>query len=280
MRKIIPVEFAIILTIILIGVLLQLLTGPFPFALIAFPVNLIVILLVLLVSTAKPTSFTGRYGSLPISIFLIILITIEAVVMGLMSDNFVKDSWPFVLTYFMLVISLALAISRRLRHFKVKDTGFMLNHIGLFILLVSAGLGSADSEHYVMKVYEGTSENIAEIYGTGEVKELPFEISLINFKMERYQSKTFQLSGPKSFSSDIILKVKGNRLKTGTVKVNQPMKYGSWRIYQFSYNVEQGNDSDYSVFKIIYDPWLIPALLGIFMLFAGAISLFWKGGKP
>ena len=59
-----------------------------------------------------------------------------------------------------------------------------------------------------------------------------------------------------------------------TIRVNKPLSVRGWKIYQFSYDEARGKDSDISVFELVRDPWLPLVYLGIFMMLAGALSLF------
>ncbi|MCK9628254.1 MAG: cytochrome c biogenesis protein ResB [Bacteroidales bacterium] len=346
------IKYIIILAVITAGVLLQITTGQFPYDLIGYPVNLMIAIALIVLASAKPGKILTAAGSLPVSVFLIVLITILTIVMGLMPDNRLKGSWPFALTYFMILINLALIVGRRVRSFRLRDTGFILNHAGLFILLLSAGLGAADSQHLFMKIYEGETSSSAEDYVTGNRVGVPFKLTLEDFGIEYYAPKFFvidtksgiveQLSddfrqglnvtcdtltdagyeheamvrvkGPgvdtsgwvssgvnmqpgkvlqidrdrylsmgepqtKSFCSSVVLINGNDSVLKNDIRVNHPMRYGSWRIYQFSYDRQMGSHSQYSVLELVRDPWIIPAYIGIFMLLAGAVSLFWKGGR-
>lgn len=252
---------------VIAGVALQFAIGPFDFSILAFPVNLIFLLILLVLTAVKQTSAVERFGTLSLSIIIISVLTLLSIIMGLIPENSIKGSWPFVLTYLMLLTNLALVIGRRIRVIKLKDFGFMLNHIGLFILLFSAGFGSADRGKYFMRVDEGKIEWRGERYGVGGIVELPVAILLEDFEMEEYPT------------SKVEVYTEGGGTKRGVIKVNHPLTIGNWKVYQYSYNSQMGRDSDYSVFELVYDPWLIPAYIGIIMLFLGAITLFWKGGR-
>lgn len=369
-------EITFVSAVIFAGVALQFVTGSFALSILAFPVNLIFLLIFLLLMAVKPTfTFARRSGTLSLSIILISLLVVLSIIMGLVPGNSVKNSWPFVLTYFMLLINLSLVIGRRLRQIAgrmknvtlgLSDAGFILNHLGLFILLFSAGFGSADTGRYFMRVEEGDLEWRGTNTATGAVVELPVAIQLADFKMEEYPTKlalvarvtghplpedkpqysetilnseshlddwkilvdsvvdrnmvapaayikaineesgeehrgwvscgnyfqphkVLDLSDeyfiamtypePKSFSSKVEVFAMGGASKKGVVEVNHPLTMGKWKVYQYSYDTQMGRDSDYSLFELVYDPWLIPAYIGIIMLFAGAITLFWGGGK-
>lgn len=324
-QKVAPVKYTIILAVITAGVLLQITTGQFPYELIRFPVNLILTLALITLAAIKPGKILATAGSLPVSVFLIALLAIESIVMGLMTDNSLKGSWPFAMTYFMLLINLALTVGRRVRTFRLKDLGFILNHAGLFILLIASGLGAADSRHLFMKINEGESLDYAGDCQTGDAFLLPFKLTLEDFSMEFYSPKIFlidaksgiieQLSDDfyqslkmssdslrdnqprklmqidqfryismgepetKSYCSRVVLSRENESGRREEIRVNHPLRSGSWWIYQFSYDQHMGNNSKYSILELVRDPWIIPAYIGLFMLMAGAVSLFWKGGK-
>lgn len=98
------------------------------------------------------------------------------------------SNWSFVLLYAMTLLSLGVVTFRRLLRFHVKDTPFVLQHFGLWLLLLAAGLGYADMERYIMYVNEGETQ--WRVYGaSGEVKELPIAIKLNDFDMDVYPPK-------------------------------------------------------------------------------------------
>jgi len=59
--------------------------------------------------------------------------------------------------------------------------------------------------------------------------------------------------------------------------VNKPAKVKGWEIYQVGYDDQLGRWSDTSVIEFVRDPWLPFVYTGIFMMIAGAITLFWSG---
>ncbi|MFA5848467.1 MAG: cytochrome c biogenesis protein ResB [Bacteroidales bacterium] len=349
-QKAIITELTIVFAVIIAGAALQMTAGPFDPAIVRFPANVVFLFIFLATSALAPNSVIARFGTLSLSVILISLLLTLSLIMGLIPQSGITTSWPFALTYLMLLTNLALVVGRRARCLRLKDAGFMLNHAGLFILLFSGGFGSADSGKYFMTVYEGKIEWRGENTKTGQIDELPVAILLKNFEMEEYFPKTIIIdkksgdaipSGdwvivsdslvdnhnhapaayisasnsktgdkyegwvscgnysqpfrvldltegicvamaypePKSFSSEIEVKRESGSSKSGVVQVNHPLTVGSWKIYQYSYDMQKGRDSAYSVFQLVHDPWLIPAYIGIFMLFIGSVTLFWKGGK-
>jgi hypothetical protein len=190
------------------GFLFQLFYGPFDFYLLRWPVNLslALVLLVLVVFS----SFLFRYkffswlGGRYLSVSLILFILFLSLIMGITpqfknmahKENYIfrlglaqmTTAWPFVLIYAFIITNLALTVGRRLYPLKTRNIIFLLNHLGLWLVLLGAGLGAADHENYIMHVPEGQIE--WRVYsGQKEVLELPLALRLDDFIMEEYPPK-------------------------------------------------------------------------------------------
>lgn len=81
----------------------------------------------------------------------------------------------------------------------------------------------------------------------------------------------------KEYRSVIAYKHQNGMADTVTVRVNQPVKIGAWKVYQQSYDADKGAWSDLSVVELITDPWLPVVYVGIFMMLAGGVYIFWIG---
>ena len=98
-------------------------------------------------------------------------------------------SWPFVFSCLYMLVILGLTTLRRTKQKQsVRDIGFYLNHIGLFLALFGGILGSADLERLTMSVTEGNLEWRA-LNSKGEMKELNLAIQLDTFTIEQYDPK-------------------------------------------------------------------------------------------
>lgn len=417
-RQIIIEETTIVLAVIIAGFALQLFTGSFSTfsrgfssfseivnnfngyfnsAFLAFPVNIILIGLLLLVLFMKRSTALSRMASGSLSVILLVAVTLAALWMGLVPGNHVKISWPFVLLYLMLLINLIAVISLRIKSLSIRlkplsiepkeskphslrsnfwsfrNISFLLNHLGLLLILLAAGPGSADKARYFMRVVEGTTEWRGELFSVtedapkeGSLKELPLAIELIDFKMEEYAPKlavidvnsgesmpkgkgvffeaipntketigswvlqvdTFSYKAryapsafvvatdllgdtvtqgwvscgnyfqsykllhltdslcvamtfpePQSFKSQVKVFTNKGKIVEGEIRVNHPMRVGSWMIYQHSYDTQRGRDSEWSIFELIYDPWVLLSYIGFGLLMIGSVTLFWKGGR-
>lgn len=197
-----PESAAMVGGVVAVGIILQLATGPFDFYLLAKPVNLltgaVLFLLCVRMGFAHRNAFVKWLTGVPMSVSVMMCLLLLAVIMGftpqaaggresasLLGADAMTRSWPFVLIYFLMLLSLGGVIARRFSVFRRRDYPFYLNHLGLWLLLVSSGLGYADMERYVMYVQEGQTE--WRVYDEEKhVKELPVAIQLNDFDMDVY----------------------------------------------------------------------------------------------
>jgi len=84
---------------------------------------------------------------------------------------------------------------------------------------------------------------------------------------------------PKRFISDINVYREGKKTIHTLLEVNKPCRVGNWMIYQYGYDERVGKLSAYSIMELVYDPWLIPVYIGIFMLAVGSVCMLWGGNK-
>ncbi len=205
-----PESIAIVIGIAIVGVVLQIAVSDFNFYLLTSPVNLIVgaliIVFCLLTLALKKTKFLKWFTCVPFSVCLISALLILTLIMGLtpqtgpssasvkkdiislLGFNNMTGSWPFILIYFVILLSLGSLIVRKVAKFNIRDWGFYLTHFGLWLVLFAGGLGHADIERYLMHVREGEVE--WRVYDDeGNVKELPIAIQLNDFDMEEYPPK-------------------------------------------------------------------------------------------
>lgn len=199
-------SIAFVAGIVVVGMLLQFATGEFAFDLLRSPVNLIlgagIVAIVAIVAVFRRNPVFAWFTDVPLSVTLIASLLLLGLVMGLtpqastrvlgerlltsvLGFDRMTHSWPFVLVYLTTLLSLGALIVKRLFPFRKSDYGFYLNHIGLWLLLFAVGLGAADMERYLMKVYEGEVEWRATDSRDRTV-ELPIAVELNDFYMEEY----------------------------------------------------------------------------------------------
>ena len=201
--------------IFITGMILQFFFGKVISTSYHFPVNFIsgavfLILLLLFFLISKKIKGLQWFSGYPAAITSLVSLLFLVVIMGLTKQSpssldlsqgsgWVRTGFmqmtvsrPFILLYLYLLWILGLVVLKRLSHFRWKDTGFMLNHLGLFIALFSAFLGSSDLQRLRMT----TLMNNAEWRATNEeneMVELPLAIELKSFNIDEYPPKLMLL---------------------------------------------------------------------------------------
>ena len=263
------------------GLLLQLAMGPINWEFFAWPVNLMVLILLLaavgIMYALRRNVYAFEWmmhagAAVPCLVYAAAL----TILMGLLPQ--VREGgmpwlsqmlrfWPFVLIWTWMMIVSALAALNHLCRWKWKEIPFILNHLGVVVAIVAATLGNADIQSLQMTVFTDEPEWRA-VDDDGTLYEPGLAIELHRFTMEEYADGT-----PKRFASDITVYTEDGKAVQGTVEVNKPLKVDGWKIYQYGYDVRMGPESTYSVFQLVLDPWIFWVYLGIFMMIAGALCL-------
>lgn len=264
------------------GMALQLTVGPVRWDAMTWPVNGIV-LAVLLLSIVimhllrSRISFFRWMATLQAGIPAIVTCAMMTVLMGVTRQvpsghqpmepigiTAMLSFWPFVLSYLWLTILVGMVCMTRLRP-SWRNISFLLNHLGLFLALVAGTLGNADMQQLYMTTQEGKTEWRA-VDSKHKVHQMPITIELHDFFIEEL---------PKlSYASDVTVHTKSGITVRDTIRVNKPLSVRGWKIYQYSYDEAKGNESDISIFELVRDPWLPYVYIGIFMMLVGAISMF------
>ena len=269
------------------GLMLELSVGPVVWEAFAWPVNGIVfagflqtiLVMYLWRKRLYACQFIGTYqAAIPAMLYAVGL----TILMGLTRQsqdgtwlNNMLSFWPFVLTYVYIAVILGLIILRRMLHLHNwrRDIPFLLNHLGLFLAMTTATLGNADMQRLRMVTSIGNPEWRALEPG-GTIKEMPLAIELKRFIMETYDD-----GSPKRFASEIRILTKTGKNKETTVDVNKPYEIDGWKIYQYGYDTAMGANSNISILELVSDPWLPLVYTGIYMMLAGAVSMFVLGRR-
>src|SRR5690554_1394082 len=199
---------------VIAGLMLQLTLGNINPRLFASPINLILGAL-FIIGLLAVHFFAGNnrsvrwlstvYSTIPSIIVLVIMCVILGILPQFAFDTPIEQlppnifsilgwhnmttSWPFVLSCMYLLLILGITTLRRTKQKQgVRDIGFYLNHLGLFLALFGGILGSADLERLTMSVTEGNLEWRA-MDSKGELRELNLAIQLDTFTIEEYEPK-------------------------------------------------------------------------------------------
>ncbi|MCB0364330.1 MAG: cytochrome c biogenesis protein ResB [Bdellovibrionaceae bacterium] len=128
-----------------------------------------------------------------------------------------------------------------------------------------------DEEHWmgantVLRLFTETNVYVLS-YGNKRV-ELPFDLTLSDFRVGRYQG-TMQAM---SYESDVLVKGLG---KT-TISMNNPLKHQGFTFYQASFQEDESGKPVMSILSVNQDPGRFWKYLGSLMVTLGAILLFWE----
>lgn len=267
--------------LLFVGLMLQVAMGPIRWELFSWPVNLIVLVLLLaaigimFLLRRKVYAFEWLMhagAAVPCLVYAAAL----TILMGLLPQvrtggmpwlSQMLRFWPFVLIWTWMMLISALAALNHIFRWKMKEIPFILNHLGVVVAIVAATLGNADIQSLQMTVFTDEPEWRA-VDDAGTLHEPGLAIELHKFTIEEYEDGT-----PKRFASDITVYTEDGKTIPGTVEVNKPLKVNGWKIYQYGYDVRMGPESTYSVFQLVRDPWIFWVYLGIFMMIAGALCL-------
>ena len=265
------------MAIVAAGLLLQAVLGPVHWEGMAWPVNAIV-LAVMLLGIVLMTLLRGKVrlfrwmatlqAGIPAMVACAMLTVLMGVARQVPSEHAAADPigitamlsfWPFVMSYFWLMVLVGMTCLTRLRP-RWRNVPFLLNHLGIFIALVAGTLGNADMQRLRMMVQEGTTEWRA-VDVRRNVRELPIAIELHDF--------TIQESPALSFMSDVTVYTKSGIARRDTIRVNKPLSVRGWKVYQYGYDEARGAESNISIFELVRDPWLPYVYLGIFLCLPG-----------
>lgn len=95
--------------------------------------------------------------------------------------------------------------------------------------------------------------------------------------LENQQFLVLTKPEPRKFSSKIkVFTIDKDEYST-VLEVNKPFEVMGWKLYQLSYDERFGKYSTTSTIELVKDPWLPVVYLGVFMMIAGAVYLFFIG---
>lgn len=172
---------------------------------------------------------------------------------------------PLFLAYALLMLaSLSFTILNGLKR-KAK-TGFLLNHLGIFLIVWATLFGAPDVSRSKMMVSKGDAVNFS-YEADGHVIPLPFTVALQDFVIDLYPDG----KSPRQYTSQLLLDGQAK-----SVSVNNPLSHKGYTLYQESFDREEGR---YTVLQVVRDPWLPLIYLGMTLLAAGSILLLFSKWK-
>jgi hypothetical protein len=196
-------SFIISACLVIVGFLIQYLTGSKGIQMPVWPVNFFIIVLfvayIILFNRFVTHPIKKWFSSVPAAIASICIFTFLILLMGFIPQDKPDDggfmsriglthlvgSWPYLLISFNLLFVLSFTIIRRIYPFTLKNIAFAMNHLGLLIVLMAASLGATDTQKLMMFLEEG--KVVFTAYdGQNQPRNLDFAIKLTDFKIEEF----------------------------------------------------------------------------------------------
>jgi len=183
-------------------------------------------------------------------------------------------SWWFIALQALMVVNfVAVSFSKRL--YERKLWGVVVLHWALAVVLAGAMVTHIDSREGMMHIREGESSSTLYIVADGRVvaeEELPFEVKLNDFTVERYPGS----SSPSYFESDVDITYDGES-RNAKIFMNNIAYVGPYRIYQSSYDQDEGG----TVLTVNRDmAGTVISYVGYVLLLVGMImSFFDRNGR-
>lgn len=170
----------------------------------------------------------------------------------------------FALYVFILLTCLSFCVLDSIK--QKSNIGFLLNHMGFFLIIWAAFFGAPDVQKMKIVAWKNHPEKIA-LNNDNKVVILPFSICLDEFIIDYYEDG----KSPRQFTSKLTIEDK--HMETS---VNHPCSYGGYTIYQENYDMKE---QCFTVLKLVKDPWLPFIYIGMMMLASGSMILLinrWK----
>lgn len=180
--------------------------------------SLILIVLIALSTYYKKSGISRFLSSIQASITAILLFVGFSIIIALIpngvQNNYIEGgitrSWAYHFISLYLLMVLGSTIFRKIIPFKIKNIPFILNHLGLWLVLIFASISSYNIEILQMYVEEGQTVWYAYNKEQEQV-DLPLAIKLDNFDIEEYTPKIAFINN----SDGEIIKKSIHQLKKG-----------------------------------------------------------------
>lgn len=182
----------IVVGLLLVGALLQFTVGPINWNLMAWPVNIIIAMVltgaIIIGSTLRKRSYVLRFVcSRQAAVPALIVTAVATAIYGVTNLRETLSFWPFVLLYLWLDIIVGFTTLKFLRP-TLHNLCITSSHAGLFIAITAGTLGSADMQRLKMQV-DGEQPEWRGIDEDSKVHELPLAILLNRFTIDEYPPK-------------------------------------------------------------------------------------------
>ena len=110
--------------------------------------------------------------------------------------------------------------------------GFPFIHAAIMLILIGGLIGSLYGVKGKVQIKEGEKASRFTVIPTGVAEQLPFEIAVDRFVLNRYST-----GEPKEFRSDVRILVNGKEVLKDSILVNHPLTFQGISLYQSDYRL-------------------------------------------
>ena len=273
MSKLTVIESVAVAITVAVALLLQYTVGDFPLDIFAFPLNIAVLVLWLIVvymlyNNRNSLALAQSLLSIRATWLSLGSIVATGIYLGLEREPS-STSWLVVVAILFTLTHLLLITMRGWRTPKGIRWRFTLLHIGLIVTLGAGFWGAPDREQLRMALKENKPIEMA-YHTDGTATRIDHKITLCDLEA------TYAESGAPTYFAATI-EIEG---ASHTISVNHPFNRTlSEKIYLVSIGNDPVDGTPYCVVEIVREPWQWLSLTGIAMLLAGAVMLFIRGPR-
>lgn len=218
-----------------------------------------------------------KKGNYPrVSLFVLLVIYAVAMAVATFVENsqgtpvarklFYGAPW-FLLVEFLLAVNFIWLVVKQ-KMLTRRQWGSLLFHFAFVVILAGAGITHFFSYEGVMHIREGQQVNYMLMGDGTQRREVPFEVYLKDFRLERYPGS----HSPSSYESDVVLTVDGEKHER-MIYMNNVVDVKGYRLFQASYDPDELG----TVLSVNYDkPGMIVSYFGYALMVLGMILTFFN----
>ncbi len=235
-----------------VGLMLQYFVGPIDWSIISCPSNIVLLAIFIAVIIAmyllrKKVYLFRCFSEGKMAVIVLAYVLALTLLMGMIKQDGAslsiiphfslgfKDmlhSWWYILPFTWLTLCLVMTSLRRTFPFHLRNIPFLLNHWGLFIVLVFGTLGNADRQELTLQAYPLKPEWRA-LDDNQSIHELPLAIELQQFSIEQYPAKIMAIGNntgnslPEKKPNIITVNDKSGKILDWDVKIDKYMEFSA-----------------------------------------------------
>lgn len=211
-----------------------------------------------------------------VSLFILLVVYAVAMAVATFVENsygtpvarkwFYQSPW-FLLVEFLLAVNFIWLVVKQKMLLR-RQWGSLMFHSAFAVILAGAGITHFFSFEGVMHIREGERADYILMADGTQKKNVPFEVYLKDFRLERYPGS----HSPSSYESDVILKVDGQEHER-MIYMNNVVDVKGYRLFQASYDPDERG----TVLSVNYDKaGMMVSYIGYTLLVLGMIVTFFN----